>query len=129
MFAQPMAKTCCSRMFCRISERRGDEPAIVPRHPKTLQSFDLACQTLGRLTTILAAALWMQSAWKTCEPGFCAGPWPEDIDRSVTLIRVRKGAGATKARNARGKADARADSGNLARQADSPEHRRSYMAE
>ena len=32
-----------------------DEPAIVQRHPKTLQNFDIICQTLGHLENILTA--------------------------------------------------------------------------
>lgn len=43
----------------RLLESMGDEltnePILVQRHPKTLQSFDLACQTLGHLAAIINA--------------------------------------------------------------------------
>ena len=43
------------RLLEKMGEELTGEPVIVQRHPKALQGFDLACQTLGHLATILAA--------------------------------------------------------------------------
>jgi hypothetical protein len=43
------------RLLEKMGEELSNEPVMVQRHSKTLQGFDLACQTLGHLAAILAA--------------------------------------------------------------------------
>jgi hypothetical protein len=43
------------RLLEKMGDELTDEPIVVQRHPKTVQSFDLACQILGHLAAVLAA--------------------------------------------------------------------------
>lgn len=44
-----------SRLLDTIGDALTDEPALIQRHAKALQNFDLACQILGHLATVLTA--------------------------------------------------------------------------
>lgn len=45
-----------ARLLDAMGEMLADEPAVIHRHPQTLQGFDLATQILRHLATVLAAS-------------------------------------------------------------------------